>query len=362
MKTKMSKLFALVLAAVMLTAVLSACEISIGNNESGGTSTPGAASNTAPTTSGGDTSESSDTSKPNDPLDTSKPTEPPKVTGDDAISMNALAGSWYWHDGNSSVYIWIFDSVGNFIRIKTTRVNWSNWNGSTWAEVTMDSASHSIIKGNYRIRGHIIEFFSNQVSRTYSKEINPWGDKNNFPVTALLNTPLSNPSNYEDMILHFEFIDKMNLRFITIETPTLLGDSYDAIFGYYNGESHNITIPTHTIPSRAWPKDELPINMPEYTGGRIRNIRVFSSSSPKLTIYIDRATHDSLVNYIERLVQSGWSYSSYYESDFQALKRGDKDKSYVVILSKDKHELYVGFYIGNYYDGPEGEYKISLWK
>ena len=78
----------------------------------------------------------------------------------------------------------------------------------------------------------------------------------------------------------------------------------DADYEYDSG-SHNVSLPTHRIPSPAWPKDELPSGVPEYgNGGRIRNVY---TNRGELYIIIDITTRDAICDYADRLLQSGWS-------------------------------------------------------
>jgi len=138
MKTKMSKLFALVLAAVMLTAVLSACDISIGNNESGGfgdisvpggSSAPGTTSKPDPTESGQPQTSAPDTSTQSP--ETTKPSDPPNTTPKPTETLKAgVIGQWENHTWNSrwsdwDYYYLTFYEDGTFYYLYVTTAEYS---------------------------------------------------------------------------------------------------------------------------------------------------------------------------------------------------------------------------------------------
>ena len=310
MKTKMSKLFALVLAAVMLTAVLSACDISIGNNQSGGgTSTPGTTSNTAPTTSGGDTAEPSDTSKP--------PSAPPSVG--DPVSVNALVGLWGTR-GYATLYIWAFGKDGNFAYYKATYTD------------SPTRTTEYFSKGKYRVNGDNIEFYDCQDDHQTIALYRHWkyfgDDPPKYTADTMLNTPLEDPKKADDFSILFEFIDTKLLR-IVIDR----GDKYDMDFGYV-GDSHNIVIPTHSLPGVAWPKNQIPFDAPEYVNGRVRSVST-NSSGNELHVVIDRTTRKDMSEYVERLRQAGWS-PRYGEADLKAALEGINTNS---SLGKDDYKI-----------------------
>ena len=62
-------------------------------------------------------------------------------------------------------------------------------------------------------------------------------------------------------------------------------------------DSHNVIIPTHSLPGVAWPVGELPADVLEYGGGRIRSMDS-TSHSDEVVIYIDRTTREVHINYI----------------------------------------------------------------
>jgi len=128
---KSIKLLAVIMAAVICTAVFTACEISVGSNGSdggglgdytvGGSSTPDNTNTPDPTNSSGDSTNSPDptdstptqTNPPDtstQPPETSKPTDPPSGGGN-------VVGKWEFLSGD---YIYAFNDDGTFSYISTT--------------------------------------------------------------------------------------------------------------------------------------------------------------------------------------------------------------------------------------------------
>jgi len=251
--------------------------------------------------------------------------ENPAVTEDDVVSVKALVGGWFYYDGWSSAYLWKFDSGGNYARFKVSQSGFTNDVGTTWY-----SAYGNILTGKYRVNGYVIELYNNQHSSQFAQDYNIGSvPPHNIAVGKL--PPLNNPSPVGDFNLEFEFFDAMTLRVVS-DRPVY--DDYDGLFDYYGENSHNVTIPTHQIPSKPWPKDLLPSDFPEYgSGGRVKNIVVDNAGN--VMIYIDRTTLDTYVGYIYLLLQEGW-YFKYSEETIEDVKKG-----YLVSLKKGDQELIV---------------------
>jgi hypothetical protein len=252
------------------------------------------------------------------PPQTQKPADPPKPTGNDAVSVNALVGSWYWYDGGSTGYIWIFDAHGNYARLRATSTTTTNPAGSTW-----QFAARNVRVGNYRVHEHIIECFNNVESQDNELRHNPFGEGwSNAAVDELLRTPLSDSSDFRDFTMHFEFVDTMTLRLASVEPNR--DDNYLAEFEYHSGDSHNVVIPTHRIPTLKWPaKDLLPPDTVEYTDGRILFVNTFGG---RLIIHIDETTSVAYANYLERMVQAGWTDVNADPDILEGLKQGKYTK------------------------------------
>ena len=220
-------------------------------------------------------------------------TTPPPSTGNDTVSMNALVGTW--RVNNSGFYIyWEFGNDGRF----------AYFLGSSMVSSTR---YEFFTKGEFRVIESIIELYNCQQDYYQGSSHKYFGDsRSSIPAKTLLNTPLQDSTGTNDFSVKFEFFDTMRLRIICdIDNPI---DKYDTRF-VYRGDSHNIAIPTHVLPGLAWPKDELPTDIPEFVGGRIWKIE---STSGGLRIDIDRTTHAALANYVNLLLTSGWTY--YYSS------------------------------------------------
>ena len=248
----------------------------------------------------------------------------PAATANDITSVKALVGGWFYYDGWSSAYLWKFESGGNYARFKVSQSGFTNNVGTTWY-----SAYGNIMTGKYRVNGYVIECYNNQHSSQFAQDFNIGSvPPHNTAVSKL--PPLNNPSPVGDFTLEFEFFDAMTLRLVS-DRPVY--DDYDGLFDYYGEDSHNVTIPTHQIPSKPWPKDLLPPDFPEYgSGGRVKNIVIDNAGN--VMIYIDRTTLDTYVGYINLLLQEGWSFK--YSETIEDVKKG-----YLVSLKKGDQELMV---------------------
>ena len=226
-----------------------------------------------------------------------------KSTGDDAISMNALVGSWFHYDGWFSAYLWKFDADGNYARFKVSQSGYTNDVGTTWY-----SAYGNIMTGKYRVRGYVIELYNNQHSSQFSKDYNIGSvPPHNTAVSKL--PPLSDPSKVEDLTLEFEFTDAITLR---LASARPLYDDYDVEFEYYGEDSHDVTIPKHSIPSRECPGVFAKADIPEYGSGRIRDVRnrMNGERLSEILVEIDRSTPEYYKSWIDRLIQNGWTLDS----------------------------------------------------
>ena len=270
--------------------------------------------------SGGDTQ--------TDPNDMTKP------MGNDAVSMNALVGSWYWHDKGDTAYLWIFGADGTYVRLRAMNIVykdrfqwWNNWKASSsWFR-----------RGKYRVRGHVIECFDNVHTRDFDLALNPFDGMQNKPIDTIMNSPMNDPSSVEDFTIHFEFLDAMTLRLVTTERNR--DDYYVGDFDYYSGDSHNVVIPTHRIPSREWPNDLLPSDTVEYSGGRIVFVNAFNRN--RLYILIDETTRDVYVNYIDHMVQAGWE--DCFPDRLEEFKRGEAGFHNTNLIQGRRYEFSISY-------------------
>ena len=227
----------------------------------------------------------------------------PAVTADDAISVKALAGTW-WSRGWSELFYWSFGEDGNFAYyVPTISPNVGYWN-------------EFFIKGKYRVKGNVIECYNCQCdyySGDYIGDNKYFGvsERSNLPDNILLETKLKDPQKIDNFSMLFEFFDAMRMR-IVLDLSVIHniehGDmhTYDADFNY-NSNNHNVEVPTHTIPGLAWPKNNtlIPAGTPEFSNGRIRAIDN-TTFDYEIRIDIDRTTRAALMDYIDSLVQFGW--------------------------------------------------------
>jgi len=128
----------------------------------------------------------------------------------------------------------------------------------------------------------------------------------------------------------------MHLRIVISQG---IRDNYDTDFSYMD-DSHNVTIPTHSLPGVTWPENALPTDVLEYSGGRIRSIDT-TSHSDEVVIYIDRTTREAHINYVTSLLQAGWIDK--YEDEFEDFKQG-KEQTHGAYLYKGDYNLTVVYY------------------
>lgn len=224
------------------------------------------------------------------------------LNSNDAISIKALEGDWYWYDGWYRAYLWIFSVDGSYARFKVSQTSFSIFEGGgQW-----ESAYGNIMVGNYRVNGHVIECYNNQHSSQFKTGYNLPNSIINMTANELANTPLDEPSNAEEFIIEFEFTDAMTLRLIVNRENA---DEYDSEFEYRGSNNRNMTIPEHLIPSREWPKAYTKIGIPEYVDGRVRlyeNAEKYEEVVWGVRVRIDHTTPEYFNIYIENLLQSGW--------------------------------------------------------
>jgi len=291
----MKKLLTLTLALILALS-LASCTVEFGGGTSGG----GNPTNSKPT-SGNSTNSGGDTIP----------------TGDDAISMNALAGLWHTK-GYIENYYWSFGADGRFAYYIS---------GSRLVQdgLLKPYASESYFKGSYRVNGNTIEFYNVQYdgfSENYGS-FKYFSDQSGLTGDKLLDTPLQEPEKVDDFTSLFEFKNASRLR-IVIDRGGLR-DNYDWFFDYV-GTRGNITIPSHSLPGSAWPRDELPPDLPEYRAGRIMSTK--TSSQYYLNVVIDGSTREDFIDFVECMVQSGWIwYSNSTESEFEEFKKGENFKN-----------------------------------
>ena len=235
---------------------------------------------------------------------------------DEAVAMNALAGSWYWYSGWGSNHIWHFSADGGFVRLHATQLDYRG------SDMSYGFKSQSFTKGNYRVNGHLLEFYNCQTSSDLEAGVKVWSGLSIASIIEVMNSPLKNPSADRDFSVEFEFADSMRLRLVSTGRKVL---TYDAEFAYYSGDSHDVTLPAISIPSRAWPKDELRGNLPEFTEGRLRLVNTNTGRVGSGYIYFDRTSFEGFTNYVNLLVQEGWSVEQWDEKNLSALLAGNED-------------------------------------
>jgi len=326
MKTT-TKLLSLIMAAVMLTAALSACGSKentggrLGDFVVGGTSSGEPTDSKPP--SGNSSQTHGDTSGTAQPPQSDAPTKQPTapLSVDDPASVKALAGSWFFK-GTSESCAWVFSSDGIFATGFTS-------NSRAPEAYSTTGTYEYTIKGKYRVNDYEIECYDCQISSTFKQGMSG-KYLTSDEAAKLLNAQLDKPVKCNNFTIQFEFYDAMNLRIVY---NRIASDSYDTIIPY-NGTSHNVTVSTQLIPSKSWPKDLLPSDFPEYgTGGRVKDI--VKEKTGNVMIYIDMTTLDAYVDYCNRLLQAGWSFS-YSTETIEEVKKG-----YLVSLKKGDQQLMV---------------------
>jgi len=232
-------------------------------------------------------------------------------TGDDAVSKNALVGVWVT-TGWADVYWWEFGANGSFAYYRGT----ISGSVSYWDEY--------FLKGKYRVNGNTIEYYDCQFDsyEEHALSGNPARNHEYFdnskrldmPNNLLLDTPLQNPKNSNDLSVKFEFIGTMTLRIV--KNSGTLNMEYDDCDFDYHANSHDVTILAHSLPGVAWPKDKIPSMVPAYTDGRVRSVDD-TTHAGEVAIIIDRTTRDCFANYINNLISLGWkaSFDDVWTSD-----------------------------------------------
>jgi|GEM_PF-3041854 len=234
------------------------------------------------------------------PEPTQAPTTPSN-TGDDAVSMNALVGTWGYRSGGSEHFYWNFNADGSFAYYRASNVETGSW----------FTRHETFTKGKYHVKDYVIEFYD------CHRDSHSGASWKYFSVGSYLalqydipfDTPLEAPKETDNVSMMFEFTDSMTLRIIS--DCGIVWGNYDIAFQYM-ANSHNVAIPTHRIPvtDLTWPTDKLPPEVLEYTSGSIREIDD-TSHNRTVHIYIERTTREALVDYGKRLIQSGWERGAF---------------------------------------------------
>ena len=255
-------------------------------------------------------SNSDDKDNPNNPNDQNDPNDPNSTmntTGEDSVSINALLGTWGCRDNGGEHFYFNFKADGSFSYYKAMTY-------STYSTFSSFTRYETFIKGKYRVDGYVIEFYGCQIDTHTGLswkyfDVGSYLDlQYDFPFDT---TPLEDPRERDGASMMFEFSDAMTLRFIS-ESGIVWGN-YDMDFQYM-ADTHNVVIPTHRIPvpDLEWPTDKLPPEVLEYTAGSIREIDD-TSHNREVHIYIERTTREDLIDYGERLMQSGWERGAFSE-------------------------------------------------
>ena len=295
----MKKIITLTLALILALS-LAACSFEFGGGTSGG----GDPTNSKPMS--GDTA--------NSPGDTPNPTD------NDAISKNALAGIWGCRDGGGEHFYWDFKADGTF----------SYYKASTYSTNGLFTRYETYIKGKYRVKDYVIEFYDCQIDSHSgaSWKYSGVGSYLDLRFDMLpFEKPLENPKDRDGVSMLFEFIDSVTMRILS-ENNSIVWGNYDMDFQCI-ADSHNVAVPTHRIPvpDLAWPTDKLPPEVLAYTDGSIREIDD-TSYSREVHIYVERTTREALISYGERLLQAGWERGGFTDlldgtGDTLWLDRGD---------------------------------------
>jgi len=265
-----------------------------------------------------------------------------QTTGD-AVSVKALAGSWYTGNSNESYY-WAFDTDGRFAYYVCIYTPYNSF-----IVGSLPSVAEYYFQGKYRANGSVIENYDIQGHSRfiYGTQSEYFYKLDNATIAKqLLTTSLKAKEKIDNFSVKFEFINNMLLR-IVIDRKN--NDIYDWDFGYI-GNSHNVTLPTHSIPAAAWPKNILPNDLPEYRKGRIRSVTPTSARYGSVVkITIDKTTRKDAIDYIiSTLVrQEGWkSYTGIFGDAVQSEANiiSELEKSRGVIQLHNKNRAYSAFF------------------
>ena len=228
------------------------------------------------------------TGQPTSPTVTNKP-DPVN----DPISTKALEGTW-----TILGTTWLFDGKGNFAEIEVRATS----SGS--------AAYCHMIQGEYKVSGIVIKFTNCNISSnfTFSKEYLDRINNRKDALADLIKMPMPDAGRMDGFSAEFEFIDASRLR-IRVDSNLV---RYDSDFTRSEGPQ-TAPIPAHRIPPGTWPSDWLSPDMPNYTGDRVREVKLPSDdgvTAPEygyVRITIDRTSSESFFAYIANLRSAGWS-------------------------------------------------------
>ena len=266
------------------------------------------------------------------------PTPTPSPSGGDSVSSNALVGSWYYHAGTFWFHF-AFGEDGRFAYYVASRSGTNN------------SINETYVKGKYRASGNNVEFYDNQVDSYFGYGSWKYFGNSQHELTAkeLLETPLIDTEKTDNFSMMFEFLDATRLRIILDRDN--VRDRYDEVF-YRIGTAPTDNVPiTPSLPGNAWPKDKLPADVLEYSGGRVREVD--TSRSGEVIIMIDNTTREYYISYFNSLIQSGWTDP--YPEEFDDFVRDVRSTHWAAGMQKGSYRLSVSW-------RGDGDVKISYWE
>ena len=136
------------------------------------------------------------------------PTTPTPSTGDDAVSMNALVGTWGCRSGGGEHFYFVFKADGRF----------TYYTASTYSTNGLFTRYEFYTKGKYRVEDYVLEFYDCQ------RDSHSGASWKYFSIGGSLDlqydipfdsTPLEDPNNVDGASMMFEFGDSMTLRIIS---------------------------------------------------------------------------------------------------------------------------------------------------
>ena len=263
-------------------------------------------------------------------------TQPPDTTQPPS-GNNALVGSWYFH-ASTLWFHFAFGENGNFAYYVASRA-------------TNNSISETYVKGKYRVNGNNVEFYDNQVDSYFG--YGSWkyfgNSQHELSEKELLDTSLKDTEKTDNFSMKYEFLDASRLRIILDRDN--IRDRYDEVF-YRIGTApdDNTQITTPNLPGLVWPAAELPTDVLEYSGGRVREV---DTSRGEVIIMIDNTTREYYISYFNSLIQSGWIDS--YEEEFDDFVKGVRSTHWAAGLQKGSYRLSVSW-------RGDGDVKISYWE
>jgi hypothetical protein len=266
--------------------------------------------------------------RPSGPLlDEPEHLKPVPDSRNDPISTAALTGTWNiinvsgntWltnYSGSSGGSIFSFHGDGTFMKAELMQFtgSYTSYGGYYTYYNTYSAGAYQFqTQGKWRVRGGVIELYG---AATSSKSGRDWNDLNAKPDGPW--KPI------DDWNVEFEFLDSMRLRL----RDSMDGHDTNTIYGW-DGENHNIPLPTHEIPPSKWPERALSAEMPAYGGaGRVRETRSREynqddADAPEeiyRTVYItiDRETESGAAAYLSELKHAGW----YVDEEWQQARKG----------------------------------------